>query len=393
MSTRFAALAATLAAALGFGPAPALDLDRDPVAQLSRLSTKKRQAALDKLWIELVESGQVPWRQAGEARFLFRGAEVQSVAVAGDHNRWQPTALERLEGTDLWWRADSFSPSARIDYKLVVDGDWVLDPSNDALQRSGFGDNSELAMPEFEPSSWTAPRSGEAPPLEVLTVESAVLERDVTVRLHRPPAEHLDERALSLLIVSDGHEYADDALGALPLVADRLLAAGRMRPTVCAFVDPRDASGVNRRASELGGSGAFGDFVAEELLDALERHLGQTFAREDVATLGTSLGGVASALVFAAAHERVGAVGIHSPALWVAPGAAQAALTESASKPTRVFLAWGTINDGGDATTKLGRAIEAARIPLESVTADQGHSWGLWSWVMDETLETLLPPR
>ena len=193
--------------------------------------------------------------------------------------------------------------------------------------------------------------------------------------------------------MSDGHEYADDALGALPLVADRLLAAGRIRPTICAFVDPRDATGENRRGRELGGSGRFGRFVAEELLEALERHLGREFARDDVATLGTSLGGVASALVFDAAPDRVGAVGLHSPALWVAPGASEAALTASRPLPARVFLSWGTIHDGGEAAQRLAQALEEAGIPLTTAVADQGHSWGLWSWVMDETLEALLPPR
>ena len=36
-----------------------------------------------------------------------------------------------------------FPADARIDYKIVVDGRWQLDPGNPAVQRSGFGDNSE----------------------------------------------------------------------------------------------------------------------------------------------------------------------------------------------------------------------------------------------------------
>lgn len=41
-----------------------------------------------------------------------------------------------------------------------VGGRWILDPANPRTQRSGFGDNSELRLPGYEPSPWVERRAG-----------------------------------------------------------------------------------------------------------------------------------------------------------------------------------------------------------------------------------------
>jgi enterochelin esterase-like enzyme len=162
---------------------------------------------------------------------------------------------------------------------------------------------------------------------------------------------------------------------------------------VAVLVDPRGDDGQNHRGRELGGSGRFGRFVAGELLPDLAARHGLEPEREDLAVLGTSLGGVASALCFGAAPERIGAVGLHSPALWVAPDAAREALLESPKAPLRVFLSYGTFGDDAERARELAAQCAAGGLALTTVESPQGHSWGQWRWVMDRTLETLLPPR
>jgi len=69
--------------------------------------------------------------------FVYVGG-AGSVSVPGDWNGW--------DTSDLWVLLKEFPVDARLDYKLYVDGRWILDPLNNRTVLGGFGPNSELAM-------------------------------------------------------------------------------------------------------------------------------------------------------------------------------------------------------------------------------------------------------
>jgi enterochelin esterase family protein len=294
----------------------------------------------------------------------------------------------------VWRGVVPLPADARVDYKLVVDGDWRLDPHNPLQQWGGFGPNSELRMPAYVPSPETV--RGDGVPMGTLRdpeiLQSEALGYGVRYRVWTPagyetdPASHYDH---PVLLVTDGHEYADDRLGAALPVLDNLAAEGRMTNPVVVFVDPRDpVTGENRRQEQYVANPDFAAFMADELLPVIDASYRTTGVR---GVLGTSLGGVC-ALTFAA--ERPGVfsrIGSMSPALWAAPDLFDALGSVSASK--RFFLSAGTLYDG----TQNARAMrdvleEVAGFELTYAERSEGHSWGQWRALMAPMLEALFPP-
>lgn len=81
-------------------------------------------------------------------RFQFAAADVRRVTLAGDFNRWDPSALaltrDRATGV---WSVSVALPSGRYAYAFVVDGrDWVADPSAPLVPDDGFGRPSSVVV-------------------------------------------------------------------------------------------------------------------------------------------------------------------------------------------------------------------------------------------------------
>ncbi len=84
-------------------------------------------------------------RTKGTIRFALQADGAKKVEVAGDFTDWHPQALKKQKG-------GSFSASLSVkpgthEYKFVVDGDWIVDPDNNAWAMNPFGTmNSVLTV-------------------------------------------------------------------------------------------------------------------------------------------------------------------------------------------------------------------------------------------------------
>lgn len=63
-------------------------------------------------------------------RFTFAGADAQSVYLAGDFNGWSTTSTPLARDPQGMWSVTIPVSPGKHEYKLVVDGQWVADPSN-----------------------------------------------------------------------------------------------------------------------------------------------------------------------------------------------------------------------------------------------------------------------
>ncbi|NNE71245.1 MAG: hypothetical protein HKN29_12895, partial [Rhodothermales bacterium] len=268
-------------------------------AAASVADTQERDTGLDVLFDSLAANGQIPFRMETEAVFLYRGG-ASSLGVAGDFNGWNPSngPASRLGSSDVWIRRESFPADARLDYKFVRNGSqWILDARNPFRQRGGFGDNSEIRMPEYVPSPWVTRVAGRANGSysNSQTLASAALGYAVTYRVYTPPG--YESGAIQnhpVLYVTDGHEYADDLTGSLRIVLDNLIAEGRIDPVIAVFIDPR-VGGSNLRASQYVENPYFASFVADELVPVIDQEYRTNPAADARAILGTSLGGLNAA--------------------------------------------------------------------------------------------------
>jgi len=109
-----------------------------------------RQDAVDSFMNVITPLG-IPYISNDTANFIYQGTAGE-VLIPGDFNGWSAGTgfgMEHLADTDLWYKGLVFESHARLDYKLVVDGSWILDPLNPNTVSGGFGPNSELAMPDY----------------------------------------------------------------------------------------------------------------------------------------------------------------------------------------------------------------------------------------------------
>ncbi len=344
----------------------------------------------DRLWDTLKAQKRIPYTLNDSVIFLYKGSS-QPVWV-GDFNGWNP-------GSDGWkgnqiaqsgfWRLQKRFPSdARLDYKLAMGNNWINDPANPNIQYSGFGPNSFFAMPD-----WVFPEEtrlnegverGTLSERQIIHSQAQNLGYDVAYKVYTP-YNYQQQSNLGVIYVTDGQEYADDKLGAMRIVLDNLIFSGAIKPVVAVFIDPRDPAtpAINRRMSEYTANPRFADFVADELVAAIDNTYKTDPRAGKRAILGTSLGGWNSAYLGMRRPETFGLIGIHSPAF---DNAIIQQYEESQSLPLKVFMSTGTIYDTQERARAMRDIMLAHNYTLSYIEVNQGHSWGNWRGLIDDVL-------
>jgi enterochelin esterase family protein len=375
---------------------------KDRLADIAAVADQsQRNAQLDALWTQLKNVGQIPYVQDDRAALLYRGP-ADSIAVAGDFNGWNPAQeswqASQLAGTDLWMLEKSFAADARVDYKIVIDGAiWTLDPANPLQVMSGFGPNSELRMPAYKYPEETIrrPNVARGTLTEDVKIKSAKVGCDVNYRVYTPAGYSKENsHRLPVVYVTDGHEYAADAMGSMVVVLDNLIAAKSLQPTIAVFIDPRDpTTGENRRASQYLQNANFAAFLADELaptIDAAYRTLASPAGRT---ILGTSLGGLNAAYIGATRSDVFSNLAVQSPASFprFAPQTLDHYAAQPLQKKLKIYITAGTIGDGNGGA-EFADLLKRHGYDFKFTQHNEGHSWGQWRGLLDDILIELIGP-
>jgi enterochelin esterase-like enzyme len=374
------------------------ELEQTILQLISLPDSLNRVQRLNALWDSLKANKQIPFAVGDSVMFLYKG-QASSVLWAGDFNSWNPAtsgwAGQRIGQSDIFQLKRKFPSDARLDYKLVINNNWVLDPANAYIQYSGFGPNSELRMPD-----WVFPKEteraegvnrGTLGTNQLIQSSSDYLGYQLQYKVYLPFGyEALNN--LPVIYVTDGHEYADDRLGAMVVVLDNLIHQGKISPVIAVFVDPRNPSNPsqNRRMEEYRANIRFAGFLADELVVQIDANYKTNPAAGKRAILGTSLGGWNSAFTGIRRPETFGLIGIHSPAF------DQAIIQEYSNQPQaqlKIFMSTGLINDTQNQARGMRDIMQAKGYPLQYIEVNEGHSWGNWRALLEEPLVYFFPPN
>lgn len=359
------------------------------ISQLQKAPVEKKNEIVENFLKD--RQGAFPLVQGTKAIFVYFG-EGSSVSVAGDFNGWQPvSAMKQVPQTRLWYFVHEFPIDSRMEYKIVVDNDWILDPLNPKKDLGGYGYNSDLWMPSYTSPSWLNKKPENKGQVLSFIIESKILSNSRKLQVYTP-FQYDPQKKYPLLIVHDGNDYIQMAYTTKLL--DLLIQEKRIVPLVAAFIDPV------KRFEEYGCSEEYYQFTKTELVPFLEREFSITLDRSQRAFAGASMGGLVSFHLAYKMHESFGKALCQSgaflfreikdreesPKIWDALDSVDYSKIQSSC----FWLDCGTIGPLEQLLLKgnhvLIKKFSQERVPYTYRELPEAHNWGSWRKVLEDAL-------
>jgi enterochelin esterase-like enzyme len=333
-----------------------------------------------------------PVTEDSSANFVYRGSVTSSIVVTGDHTQWSASGqtLTNVEGTDFYYQSRKFEPDARIDYKFIKDGSWILDPLNGRSVMGGFGPNSEMAMRNYA----QPPEIQFNPAIPHGTISSFPFTsintgNTRTIQVYLPPGYALMSRRFPSLYVHDGSDYV--SLGSMANVLDNLIDAKRIEPLIVVFVPPGSDRAGEYRQSKIT---QFSKLMTEELVPYVDSVYHTVATAAERGTMGSSDGGHISLYLAVNYSGTFGLVGGQSSTI---TDLFRTPIQNGPKVPVKFYLDVGTydLSYSGSTFLELNRGFRDILLSKGySVTYaeyHEGHSWGNWRAHIDDILKTLFP--
>ena len=307
------------------------------------------------------------------ATFFYRG-DGKDVQVVGDFTSWKPTSSKMEDVADTNWKCIDlqFGKTARVEYKLIVDGKWITDPLNPNKIENGVGgENSVFTMPDYKPTQWD---KGVSPKLHEFEIKSKDFgQRTIKVFVPSGGNAALKGRAnnLPVIYIEDGSDYANRAKAVQ--IQKNLVKAGKIKPFIMVFIDPKD------RMKEYWANDQRADFMAHEVVPEIDKRYRTIKSRDGRTLLGASLGGVTSIWTALKYPDIFGRVGGQSSSFWIDDERVVKELEKLDASKTkfRFYLDDGTL-EGIDDSRKVVKILRDKGYDVTYVEGEAGHNWIAW---------------
>ncbi|MGE0826718.1 MAG: alpha/beta hydrolase-fold protein [Candidatus Binatia bacterium] len=281
-----------------------------------RLEQAKADEIRDEVerFLQVLKAIGSPMIDGSSVHFVYYDPEAQQVAVTGEFNQWdrRGTPLFPLGKTGLFYRTLDFHGPVRVEYKLIVDRQWIVDPLCPNKVDNGIGEQNSVFVvgdlqdpPELEEAS-NIPHGQ----VQEFEFESEVLHNRRRVYVYLPPGytERTGER-FATLYVHDGGEYLTRAR--LPTILDNLIHNQDIPPLIAVMLDPVD------RIREYWANEEYACFMETELLPHIDSHYRTLAQREGRGVIGASMGGLISTYLGLSRPQLFSKVGGQSSALFL----------------------------------------------------------------------------
>ena len=326
--------------------------------------------------------------------FLVKDKDGLQPRVVGDFNGWAVTptgydatigATTRL-GESSWAYLQSTSyTNARLEYGLLYDKEYVVDPLNRRVVQAFAGPRSEVRMPFFVPQP-EVDELGKAPQGELLaeTVDSRALGGTRRVWFYLPPgyAASKDE-LLPVMYVLDGANYVEKMN--VPGVLDHLIAHKAIPPVIAVFSEPAD------RQEEYSRNPKWRAFITSELVPLVDKRF-RTFPTPDHRViLGSSLAAY-GAIDLAVEHPSIfGLCAAIAPPAQAATVVANQPRARAAVVSIKFFVMGGVYDSMIDGARSLRTTLDEYQAPVTYLEVPEGHNTNTFRGHLDDALKALLP--
>ena len=342
--------------------------DNSSFVSLTKIGGSQTPDKLSAEIIEKVKSAKTsPIVIGSQAIFIYRGMAKQ-VRLAGDFTGWQPRGVILQEvGENLKAGVMEFPATARIEYKLIVDGEWIADPLNPNKLDNGVGsDNSIVAMPEYKSTIWDT--GGDAL-LDKTDVKSEVYESVRSLQTYVP--NECVKNACTVLYFQDGSDYIRRAKAIQ--IQQGLVKSNKIKPFIMVLIDPKE------RTKEYWASDDYAKFLATEVVPAIDAKYNTIKARDGRAVLGASLGGITSVWVGLKYPEVFSRIGGQSPSFWADNERVIKELSKlDAGKTKFKFYFDDGVFEGVEDSRRVNVMLRGKGFDVTYLEAETGHNWTSW---------------
>ena len=322
-----------------------------------RLEQAKENELHDEIerFIQVLKAVGSPMIDGSSVHFVYYDPEARQVAVTGEFNQWdrRGTPISHWEKPGIFYRTMDFQGPVRVEYKLIVDGEWMVDPFCPNNIDNGIGEKNSYFVvgdlrdpPELEVSA-SVPHGR----VQEFEFESEVLHNKRHVYVYLPPGydDRPDER-FPVLYVHDGGEYLTRAR--LPTILDNLIHNQEIPPLMAVMVDPID------RIREYWANEDYGRFTETELIPHIDKTYRTLARREGRGVLGASMGGLISTYLGLSRPHLFSKVAGQSSALFLMEG------ERSASFVTDMLKRFGVSQNPWGKAKGLSALVAELRTPL-----------------------------
>lgn len=363
---------------------------------------------------------RVPWIEGDTlAHYLYyvESNSPNKVQMHGDITQWgrdetPAVTFTRVSGTNLFYASLVHPADSRLDYKYILDDtEWIQDPRNPARAPSGFGPNTELAMPQYPdqpeldvvanaelPQGTITQHDFHSDTLYATALSNALLDTNIadrTLRVYTPAGyDDSSDRLYPMILFHDGFEA--QGLGLLHRVLDYLIANELIEPVIAVLAPPLNRTEEYADHSQVTGSlpsynRAYAAYLADELIPWLMTQYRIDPDRSRHAVSGASYGGNAT-LTLGLLHSDVFSM-IAPQSAYVEPSLLDT-IANSAKRDLKIKFQCGTIDFQyliGLNRDALYPALETAGYEIDTLWINEGHSWGNWRAHWDNILIDFFP--
>ena len=354
------------------------------ISYLNQLPVNERQAKVDSF---MTANPILPFIENDTAvSFIYQGTAT-SVSIAGDFTTWNPSMpMIGISGTNFYYGSSHFESDARLDYKLVIDNNWILDPKNPHTCTGGFGPNSELRMPAYilPPEIAYYPNIPHGIFLDT-AFYSTNLSNTRTIHIYLPPGYSVQHK-YPVILFHDGSDYI--TLGNTANILDYLIAHNEIQPIIGVFVPPVD------RQNEYAGSqkDAFTAFIVNELMPVIDFKYSTSTDPQKRATLGASDGGNIALYIGMKHPETFGKIGAQSSDV---QSVISTTFQNSGKLNLEFYMDIGTYDIPVliPLVNNFIQILQDKNYTYQFNRWHEGHSWGNWKGHLSLPLRQFFPPE
>jgi glucan 1,4-alpha-glucosidase len=307
------------------------------------------------------------------ACFAYKG-EFKTIEIAGDFTSWKPKPLSKIEKLDgkssdgKSFDCLIFPNSARVEYKLIVDGKWITDPLNPNKVDNGVGgENSFFTMPDYKVSEWANSEGQTKYPIYSEKINSKIhSEKELEVYV----PEGFEKQSLPVLYLQDGGDYQNRADAVF--IQRNLVKANKIKPFIMVFLNPKD------RMKEYWANDDYANFLAEEVVPMIDSKYNTIKSREGRAVMGASLGGITAVHVGLKYPQVFGRIGGQSSSFWIDNERVVKELEKLDGKTKFQFYFDDGTLEGVEDSRKVVKILRDKGFDVTYIEGEAGHNWTAW---------------